>query len=329
MSLNRINTIHTLPSDATLKGLRDLDKYHIQVSRGARDSGTNQVSFTNQTVVGGTNISASQNYQYNSIVPQFNIITPGKNTTVSAQMRTVSGTSYGGNEVSFLDQGYENIQLNKINFLPTTRLMCSKVNETARLTSLPKNKSFTVRVRLNSDDTNLSPVLDTQNSTLIIARNRVNRPILDYTIDGRSNLLTGDPHSSVYISNKIDLKQPATSLKVFISAYRPAESDFRVLYKLYKADSSEIDQSFTLFPGYDNLKDTDGDGFGDAVIDSSKNSGRPDAFVRPSKDGEFLEYQFTADNLEQFNGFAIKIVMDSTNEARVPEFQDLRVIALA
>ena len=84
-----------------------------------------------------------------------------------------------------------------------------------------------------------------------------------------------------------------------------------------------------LFPGYDNLKDTNGDGYGDTVIDPSKNSGRSDSFVRASNDDEFLEYQFTADNLDQFTGFAIKIVMSSTNEAKPVKFKDIRVIALA
>ena len=162
-----------------------------------------------------------------------------------------------------------------------------------------------------------------------ILKGKTEEEISDYVLDNRSKLITGDPHSSVYISNRVDLKQPASSLKVLVSAYRPAEADFRVLYKLYKTDSSEVDQSFVLFPGYDNLKDTDGDGFGDLVIDSSKNSGRSDAFVRPSNAGEFLEYQFTADNLDIFTGFAIKIVISSTNESKSPEFKDLRVIALA
>ena len=329
VSLTSINTTHNLPSNSTLKSLRSLDSYHLQVSRGTRSSGNSQVSFTDEKVVGGKYSSASQNYQFNAVEPHINTITPGKNTTVSGQIRTVSGTSSGGSEVSFNDKGYESVQLNKINFLPDPRLVCSQQNETNRLTSLPKNKSFTLRVNLSSEDENLSPVLDMQNAFMILGRNRVNNPISDYALDGRSNTITGDPHSSVYISNRIDLQQSATSLKVLIGAYRPAGSDFRVLYQLFRPDSSEIDQSFVLFPGYDNLKDTDGDGFGDTIIDSSKNSGRADAFVRPSNDGEFLEYQFSIDNLEPFSGFAIKIVMSSTNEAKAPEFKDLRAIALA
>jgi len=59
-----------------------------------------------------------------------------------------------------------------------------------------------------------------------------------------------------------------------------SSADFRVLYQLFRADSNGVEQAYELFPGYDNLKDTDGDGYGDAVIDSTLNSGRADAFVR-------------------------------------------------
>ena len=84
-----------------------------------------------------------------------------------------------------------------------------------------------------------------------------------------------------------------------------------------------------LFPGFDNLKDTTGDGFGDQVVDESKNSGLPDSFVVSNIDNEFSEYQFTVDNLEEFIGYRIKIVMSGTNEAKSPSFKDLRTIALA
>ena len=77
------------------------------------------------------------------------------------------------------------------------------------------------------------------------------------------------------------------------------------------------------------MRDTDGDGIGDTVIDTNLNDGSPDVFVSSSTYDEFLEYQFSADNLEQFNGFVIKIVMSGTNEARTPKFKDLRAIALA
>ena len=71
------------------------------------------------------------------------------------------------------------------------------------------------------------------------------------------------------------------------------------------------------------------DGFGDDVINTARNSGRPDAKVASSTDNEFLEYQFTADNLPEFTGFVIKVVFSGTNEAEAPRLSDLRAIALA
>ena len=153
--------------------------------------------------------------------------------------------------------------------------------------------------------------------------------ISNYSNDGRVNSITEDPHTGYYISRRTDLAQPATSLKVIVSAYRHSSADFRVLYELFRVDSNGIEQAFELFPGFDNLTDTNGDGFGDKVVDSILNNGRPDAFTRASADGEYIDYQFSADNLAQFNGFRIKIVMSGTNEARAPRFRDFRVIALA
>lgn len=326
VSLTRINTTHdmTTANNAALNVYKDLDKYYLAFE--GNGSGINQISFNDEKVLGGNNVSASQNYQYNSIVPQFNIITPGQNTSISAELRSTSGTSSGGSEISFLDQGYSQLQLNKVNFLSTPRLVASEVNENNRLSFLPRKKSLTTKITLSSTDPNLSPVIDTQTAFMVLGRNRVNYPIKDYAVDGRVNVNNGDPHSSVYISQKVDLKQPATSLKVYISAYRPAEADFRVLYKLYKSDSTEIEQSFNLFPGYENLRDK---GTYLEVIDPSRNNGKSDIYVRPSKLDEYLEYEFTADNLEQFTGYAIKIVFSSTNESQIPLINDIRTIALA
>jgi hypothetical protein len=329
VSLTKINTTHDMPTDAALKASKNIDKYYLQINRSNRPSGDNQLSFSDERSLGGMEVFASQNFQYNAIIPQINVITPGETTRISAEIRSVSGTSAGGSEVSFIDQGYESVELNQLNKLSSTRLVCSAINETTRLTDLPKNRSTTLAVQFNSQDPNLSPVIDSQNAVLILQRNRLNSPITNYSTDSRVKLISGDPHSAIYISNRIDLKQPATSLKVFVSAYRHSSADFRVLYRLFKPDSSEIEQSYELFPGYDNLRDLNGDGFGESIIDISMNNGKSDAFVPSSRDDQFLEYQFSANDLSKFTGFAIKIVCSGTNEAYAPRFKDLRVIALA
>ena len=208
-------------------------------------------------------------------------------------------------------------------------MVASRANEIERLTTLPRNKSLTMRVEFASENENVSPVMDAQNATFVLGRNKSNAPVDDYITDARSNSIDQDPHGAVFVTKSISLAQPATSLKVYIAANVQEGADFRVLYQLYKADSTEIPQKFVPFPGYDNLRDTDGDGFGDMVINSDLNSGRADAFVSPNGTEGFSEYQFSANNLDQFTAFALKVVMSSTNESTPVSLADFRVIALA
>jgi len=312
ISLTRINNSHNMPTNQTLVSERDIDTYHIEVERpGNKNSGSDMLNFNSEGSFGGNRCQATQNIQFNEIIPYFNVINP-EGTGVSATLRTVSGTSVGGNEVSFLDQGYESVSLNKVNELSSPRIVCSRINETENLTSLPKNKSLTLGIRMETSNNNLSPVVDLREAaTFVFGRNRLNNPVSDYSSDLRVRQVTGDPHSSVYISNTVNLQQPAKALKVLLTAYRNSSSDFRVFYKLTRADSSEIPQTYEPFPGYGN-----------------DNSGLPDVKTKASEDDEYLEYQFTAEDLVEFTGFAIKIVMSGTNEAYSTKFSDLRAIAL-
>ena len=194
------------------------------------------------------------------------------------------------------------------------------------MSGLPRNKSLTTAINFRTTDNNLSPILhlDTAFSELRISR--LDKPVVNYPTDGRVNSILNDPHSAVYVSKIVDLKNPATSLKVLLSAYRHSSADFRVLYTLIRPDSSQVEQKFQLFPGYDNLTFTNEDGF--KVVDESLNSGLPDTFVRASLTNQFLDYEFTVDDLDLFTGYAIKIVMSGTNQAYAPRIRELRSIAV-
>ena len=260
------------------------------------------------------------------MIPTYSILTPGSATSVNATVRSISGTSIDGTEGSFNDEGFEPLGINVLNIFNTSRIVCSQINENTYLNNLPRNKSFTTGITLTSSNSNLSPIIYLDEALTEFRTSRLDKPILDYTVDSRVNSILDDPHAAVYVSNTVDLANPATSLKVLLTAYRDSSADFRVLYNLIKADSSEIEQTFQLFPGYDNLKNTEQSGF--AVIDESKNSGLPDSFVPASLSNEFLEYEFTADNLELFTGYTIKIVMSGTNQATPPRIKELRTIAV-
>ena len=77
----------------------------------------------------------------------------------------------------------------------------------------------------------------------------MNNPVANYTGESIANLSSGDTHAAIYISNQIDLKQPARSLKVLVAAHRHSSADFRVLYQLFKTDSKEVEPKYELFPG--------------------------------------------------------------------------------
>ena len=333
MPLVGINTTHTVPTNTTLINSSNIDNYYLDVNVLGISTRTDnqQLCFTSEKGIGGLDVKISQNHQYSSITPQFNCITPGSTTRVNTSLRSISGTSANGSEISFIDQGYEPIALNNAAFFPTPRLVASRVNEVNKLPNFPKQKSLTMDVTMSSPDPNLSPVLDIKNATFILGRNKINNPVGfdNYDTDSRTNQIEDDPHGSIFVSNRINLKQPATSLKVLVGASVQPEADFRVFYRLFSADSSEVSQTYRPFPGYKNLVDVDGDGFGDDIIDLSKNDGRADAFVSPNEFNKFSEYQFSVDNLEQFDGFVIKIVMISTNESYPVRLKDFRAIALA
>jgi hypothetical protein len=333
VSLRRINTTHNLSSTDI-----GIDNYYVEFSRslnGVNRSSDNspanypELSFTGEVSCGGEIVRATENIQFTSVNPHVSLLNPGSLTSVSSQIRTVSGTSVNGSESPFIDQGYEPIELGVENRLNSVRMVCSEVNEQEYLDSLLRNKSFTLKVDLETRDVNLSPMIFWRESSAEFFNNRLNSPITNYALDNRVNSLLDDPHSAIYVSNTVSLSQPATSLKVIMSAYRHSSADFRVLYALIRPDSSEVEPVFELFPGYKNLTiDNDQDGFLN-VVDESKNDGLPDVFVPESLEGQFLEYEYTVNNLGQFTGYIIKIVMSGTDQSQPPRFKDLRSIALA
>jgi hypothetical protein len=249
-------------------------------------------------------------------------------TSLSGELRTITGQSISGTEIPFVDNGFETISLNKTNYLDSSRIIASKVNENAKLTNLPGNKSLNMRLLLNTTNSKLTPVIDTQRINVITTSNRVNDVITDYATDNRVNSISDDPTAFQYISKEIDLENSASSLLVLANANVNVYSDIRVFYAI--GENQNFTPIFTPFPGYMNLNAKK------QIIDASLNDGRSDLFVSPSthlaflpQDLEYKEYSFSVDQLPAFRSYRIKIVMTSTNQTYVPRLKDLRVIALA
>lgn len=341
ISLRRINKIHSF-TDVTINDSINLDHYYIKIitnSDGKTDAlPYGQVDRTIDTTfpklyiketksTGGKKINASQNIQYSMIRPVISSSTVN-GTSILSSIRTVSGKSIDGNEISFEDFGFEPINLNSNNYLSSPRSIFSSVNESIGLDQVPGNKSLTLNLQLFSADGYVSPVIDLDRVGVILSSNRVNNKISNYSEDNRISNLTDDPSAFIYASTTISLEIPATSLKLLCTAYINTFSDLRAFYSIQK-DPYE-DPIYFPFPGYGNI-----DSLGQ-TIDESLSNGNPDRKVQKvdvlthdSPIDVFKEYEFSENNIESFKYFSIKLIGTSTNQAYPPRVKDLRVIAVA
>jgi hypothetical protein len=335
ISLRRINKVHLL-QDSTVEDSIGLDYFTVKLDMSSQNGTmTDRTGFGTLSSlylptsknIGGNAISVSRNIQYEIIEPNVSTTSlPG--TSIISSMRSVSGTSVSGNEVSFIDQGFERIALREMNYLSSPRLICSKINEDELLDALPYNKSFELKLNLVTTNDRLSPAIDLDRVGVNLTSQRVNNVIVDYASDNRVSTIIEDPSAFVYASKPIGLQVPATSLKLIVSAYVNQYSDLRALYATL-ADPND-QPIFYPFPGYTNRLESG------EIIDLSSSNGLPDKkvpnnslFSEGNTPDYFRDYEFSIDNLGSFKYFAIKLVASSTSQAFPPRLRDLRVISLA
>ncbi len=291
ISLLKINKIHDIdPRERTF------NSYHVSLSDTTK-------TFSTTKAIGGDNVQLTQNVPFEYIRPSINLVSPS-GTTISARMKTTSGSSIDGTEASFSNIGYETIVINQLNRLDSPRMIASQVNETELLGG---EKSFELEMLLSTTDENVSPMVDLDTTNITIMSNLINNPDIDYTTDSRINIPGFDPHSAIYETKRINLEFTSNSMFVQFDGHRMGDSNFRVFYRLFRNDENDTGQTYVPF-------NTDGS---------------PDRFVNPNQsENGFSEYKYTAENTPQFNGFQLKIVMTSPDQSEAPRVKNLRAIAL-
>jgi hypothetical protein len=254
------------------------------------------------------------------------LLTPAR-TKVDAGFLVTTGTSPNGAESSFTKSAISRaIPLNDNYYWDTTNLVASGINETNKMSG---TKSLSVPITLSSEIDALSPVIDTQRLSMVAVANQINQ------IDSSSDVYPtsiyksmtepeGDNNSAIYLTKKINLENPATSLRVILDAVRSSDSSIKILFKTLRVDD-EFDFSEMAFKFFND----------DGTV---AGSGGPDITTRPSeKNNEYIEHEYTAgvtddgigSPLEEFIAFQIKLVMRTTNQALPPLLKNLRVLALA
>lgn len=310
--------------------LIEINKVHNAIQSPELDSFivATTASATTTTRGGGENVYSTKNVSYDVIQPAIQVMEL-PSTSITGNIQTTSGTSLNSTQNSFTRLSTTNaidLPLNEDYYFTSPKLICSPINESEELNG---NKSLRMTISLTSDKENVSPVVDAQRMVAVAVSNRVNQ--IDSSADVNTtftnyNPMTsakGDNNAAIYITKKVTLANSGTALKVMFDAVNMAGADIRVLYKIQRLDSDENfdDIEWNYFTGYTDLAD----GLSELSVPVSKNI------------DDFKEYTYLAgkkvnglgDPLDEFNAFAIKIVMQSSNSSYPPLIKDFRAIALA
>ena len=232
-------------------------------------------------------------------------------------IKTTSQSALAGSQTRFVkDASYQIIENKKNNEFSNPRALYNR--RTENLTGAGKlvgERSATVQVTMKTTNPYLSPVIDLQRAKVNTIHNLISKQDSAAT-DGFNvplsyvnelNPLYGT-ESAKHVTKITTLTEEAVGLKILLAANRPPESDFQVYWKVASAGDDIKRSAWTLVNSETVLP-----------VDTNKNV--------------FREYRYLVGGdggtMSPFTQFQVKIVMRSTNSAKVPSFRDLRIISLA
>ena len=136
------------------------------------------------------------------------------------------------------------------------------------------------------------------------------RQLQDYTDEATLVDATGE---SKYITRRVNLENPATQIKMLVDLNIPTEADFDIYYKFGSAAEDFEKRVWKLYDNKPRVNKTDDrNSYTEYEVDMT----------------DFDANGFPVD-MAPFTSFQFKIVMRSTNGARIPKFRNFRVIAHA
>lgn len=301
----------------------------IGIFRIPQYGNTSQANTT--TVVATASITTVDNLVLNAIVPRFASIQPlGSTIAVSFTGTSNSAVADG----SYYDLSMEEER----EMLDYERLVYSRSNDSGI-------KSLKIKTELSCSNKYQSPVIDLARKSALVIKNILNNDTTDeHTTYGKA--------LAKYISQPVVLAdgQEAEDLKIYVSGYRPINTDIEVYVKfLNDQDSAPLEaKSWTKlvnenadvycspinsldFKEYEYSVPTSIDYSRYTASSTTTNTAIGyTAYVNPSSTpAGILRYTDSSGSVyETYKTFAIKIVLLSTDGTYVPKINDLRGIAL-
>ena len=271
-------------------------------------------SAATSSIVGGSiGVEATRNILFDIVSPNVQTLIPTTGTRLSAFGKFTSGKSPAGSETRFIkDTTYSSLAINTNNIASVPKLIGHSAVETVDI----GDKSATIALRLSTNSSDVSPVVDMQRTSLSMFNNLIDKQDSDRDTIGFNTPLIyvsetdadGGSHLAKHITTPISLAETAVGLRILLGANKPSAADFQIYWRTATEGT--------------NIRDVDW------TIVNPENSVPSD-----ENPNIFREYRYLVGGLNgsltPFTTYQLKIVFRSTSSSKVPVIQDLRVIALA
>jgi hypothetical protein len=173
--------------------------------------------------------------------------------------------------------------------------------------------SMYAQVTLSTDKENISPIIDLSRCTATLIHNVIENSASGAVSSGDyENLDSAGSATAKYVTKAITLNDPASTIRILYNANIPNAAKVDVYYKIGDNASSDFDGA--------EYKLITRDGTGVSTFKE---------VIKSENRRQFSEAEYVVENLTPFTTLKIKLVMKSSNSAKVPRIKDLRVIAYA
>lgn len=246
------------------------------------------VTATADGQIGGDSGTRSNTVQYSMINPSITDVT-FDSTSIEYEFKGIGGKSFSGSETPYdVSIDYQQISNDTLNFLSRPYMVLTNAEETSKLSG---NKSFTMRITLESTKENVSPVIDLQQSVIVTPM---------FLIDNNS---TDDADgSNIYAKYRtipISIDNPTVALQLYTDEYVP--NNAKILYSVRTANSSS------------ELANADW-----SIIHTSTSSVSP----------YYIAMSQLTEESSDFTWLQLMIQLKSDSVADIPQVRDMRLIAL-
>lgn len=248
----------------------------VQIHRFSNSTYSNP---NNLSLIAYANTGTLYNPVVDAVVPQLAFITP-PGTTLDISYRGTSN-SYSVDTLDYrVTPGYETELYDR------ERIVSSRSNE---ISSMSGAKSFTLKARLTSDSSLLSPVIDTVRNQQLVIKNEIDPVNFQY-----DEFFNSGNAKSKYVSKVVTLAagQDAEDLQVVLTAFRPVGSEIEVWVKFLNGEDPETIAQKTWTPLLNNSLDFYSD---------------------PSNPNDFKEYVFTTSSNYPFISLTGTVTGNTTN----------------